>query len=353
MTGRNIYSLIDQGNISHKKADGKIVFSFLRRLLLIGLVAWLAYYFYAYRPWPPLAGTPESSPPAKADQNLSSEGFASAKKSPLTFEVSLTASPRVGEAATLLISWSGDYDFARGQVRLADNSFPLYLIRPGRLFAFLPVSYWQKPGPAELIISLRDVSGQEKEIKQSIAILDRSYPKEELTVSQELTNLRTEDKIKADSQKLARAKGESADHPLWQDRFLLPAPGEITTEYGLIRVINGQESERHSGLDIANKKGTPILATNSGRVTLADDLYVTGKTVVIDHGLNLYSSYSHLASLKVREGDLVQKGQVIGEMGSTGFSTGSHLHWVISVGRTPVDPKSFLDGTILPSVPGR
>jgi murein DD-endopeptidase MepM/ murein hydrolase activator NlpD len=107
--------------------------------------------------------------------------------------------------------------------------------------------------------------------------------------------------------------------------------------------VNNAETSRHSGLDIAAPKGTAIQAANKGKVTLAKSLHVLGNTIIIDHGLNLFSAYAHLDQLLVTEGEIVEKGQLIGKIGSTGFSTGPHLHWTLSVGSTFVNPWLFLD----------
>jgi len=348
-----------------------------KRLLVILLLAGVTFYFYTYRPlpwrWPAGGGDGPGvlfgqkskgepggtgQPSSSKNNELKTDEAGTKPQKPVTFEIKVSPNPRLGEATVVTVKWVGEYAFASGQVQLGDDTFPLFLAQPPtatsganpetspQLLAILPISYWHKPGPDALLIKLRDKSGGEKVLRQEITIAARDYPREELTVKEELTQLRTEEKIRDDSQKLTAAKSDPLPQPVWEGNFLLPAEGEITTGYGLVRVINGKETERHSGLDIANKKGTPIRAANSGRVTLAEDLYVTGKTVVIDHGFNIYSSYSHLASINVKAGEWVKKGQVIGTMGSTGFSTGPHLHWVISVGRTPVDPQPFLEGTI-------
>jgi murein DD-endopeptidase MepM/ murein hydrolase activator NlpD len=98
------------------------------------------------------------------------------------------------------------------------------------------------------------------------------------------------------------------------------------------------ESERHSGLDISAPSGTDVFAANSGRINLAMTLTVTGNTIIIDHGMKLFSSYCHMSKLMVKEGELVKKGQLIGKVGSTGFSTGPHLHWGISSYKTYINP---------------
>lgn len=91
-------------------------------------------------------------------------------------------------------------------------------------------------------------------------------------------------------------------------------------------------------MDIAALTGTPVMAGNNGVVRLSMPLHVTGDTVNIDQGLNMFGAYSPLDCLLVEEGQVVQKGDIIGEVGSTGFSTGPHLHWSISIGSVFVNP---------------
>ena len=140
----------------------------------------------------------------------------------------------------------------------------------------------------------------------------------------------------------------SADTRYYTEDFLLPSPGKLTTEFGESRTVNGEPtSYRHNGIDIANKRGTDVLATNTGKVVLAYKLILTGNTVIIDHGEGLFSVYEHMDAMNVSQGDLVARGQKIGDMGSTGFSTGSHLHFMISYYDVNLEPGYFLYGESL------
>jgi len=112
----------------------------------------------------------------------------------------------------------------------------------------------------------------------------------------------------------------------------------ISTPFGARRIINNKIRYAHSGTDFRAKWGTPVKAVLSGKVVIARDFYLTGKTIIIDHGLGLYSLYAHLSKMKVKEGDFVKGGQVIGNVGSTGRSTGPHLHLGIYVNGLRVDP---------------
>lgn len=118
----------------------------------------------------------------------------------------------------------------------------------------------------------------------------------------------------------------------------MPVEGRISTPFGARRTLNGDYGYIHSGIDLANKKGTPILAANSGKVVLAEVQSLTGNTIVIDHGRGLFTLYAHLEAMSVAIGDNVNRGQEIGAMGSTGFSTGSHLHFETQLMGVYIDP---------------
>jgi murein DD-endopeptidase MepM/ murein hydrolase activator NlpD len=124
--------------------------------------------------------------------------------------------------------------------------------------------------------------------------------------------------------------------------FIAPHPVAPWPNFGQRRVVNGAVSSVHGGVDLPVPFGEPIHAANRGRVVLSSPLYFSGGTVIIDHGLGVFSYYCHLSKLLVRRGDVVEKGAVIGRCGSTGRSTGPHLHWTMRVGPSRVDPYAFL-----------
>lgn len=128
--------------------------------------------------------------------------------------------------------------------------------------------------------------------------------------------------------------------------FQMPAEGRISSVYGSQRILNGEEKTPHNALDIAAATGTPVFAPADAKVTLAyDEMFLTGKTVLLAHGQDLTSSYSHLSKLDVKTGDKVKKGQKIGEVGMTGRATGPHLHWVVMWRDKRVDPAVFIENS--------
>lgn len=137
------------------------------------------------------------------------------------------------------------------------------------------------------------------------------------------------------------AKKDSSSVAYFDGKFIIPTLGEKTTGFGFTRYVNDKFNGRHSGIDYALKIGTKVNSTNNGKVTFAGYLTSTGNTLIIDHGYNIFSSYSHLKEIKVKKGDIVKKGQIIALSGNTGFTTGPHLHFTISIGKTFVNPNLF------------
>ena len=129
---------------------------------------------------------------------------------------------------------------------------------------------------------------------------------------------------------------------IWKGPFARPVPGGCSTAFGLRRIINGQTKSPHTGVDLRAEEGASILASNDGIVVLVDDLFFSGKSVILDHGWGTYSMYFHLSETLVQEGERVEKGAVLGRVGSTGRSQGPHLHWGIRIDGARVDPLALL-----------
>jgi murein DD-endopeptidase MepM/ murein hydrolase activator NlpD len=130
--------------------------------------------------------------------------------------------------------------------------------------------------------------------------------------------------------------------PRWRGRFVMPVDSAVISNFGTRSIFNGELRQPHGGADLASPTGTPVRAPNAGRVALADDLYFTGNTIVIDHGGGLFSLLAHLSRLDVRAGEDVPRGAVVGAVGATGRVTGPHLHWTIRLGKARVDPVSLV-----------
>jgi murein DD-endopeptidase MepM/ murein hydrolase activator NlpD len=144
----------------------------------------------------------------------------------------------------------------------------------------------------------------------------------------------------------------SASEKLWTGAFVRPVPDRANSAFGTRSVYNGQPRSPHGGADFQSAAGRRIKAPNAGRVVLARDLYFTGNTVVIDHGLGLFSLLAHMSAFDVREGDVVAAADLVGRVGATGRVTGPHLHWTVRAGDARIDPLSLL-AVLGPKVPKR
>jgi murein DD-endopeptidase MepM/ murein hydrolase activator NlpD len=181
-----------------------------------------------------------------------------------------------------------------------------------------------------------------------IEIVAREFGRESLKVNPKYTDLdeATLARVKEEEVVLDAIWQQATPERYWKGAFLKPTAGTPGSPFGLRRFFNDQPRSPHSGLDLKAAAGTPVYASNYGKVVLAADLFFTGNTIVIDHGLSLYTIYAHLSKIDVKEGDQVDRAQPIGLVGATGRVTGAHLHWAVKLGGARVDPAT-LPGALL------
>lgn len=146
-------------------------------------------------------------------------------------------------------------------------------------------------------------------------------------------------RIQREADSVVSARGFNSSNTDFLSGLMQPALGKVTGVYGSQRYFNGEPRRPHYGLDFAAPTGKPVKAAADGIVRLADDdLYYSGGTVIIDHGLGLSTSYLHLSEVKVREGASVDRGDLIGAIGATGRVTGPHLDWRVNWYNVRLDP---------------
>ena len=210
--------------------------------------------------------------------------------------------------------------------------------------AFLGIDLDTKPGSYPVDVQFERAGGAIEAFRGRVVVKERKFPSLKLRVAQEFVTppKAAEERIRRESEMVALVFSLTTPEWLGDGAFIAPHPVAPWPNFGQRRVTNGVVSSVHSGVDLPVPFGEPIKAANRGRVVLASPLYLSGGTVIIDHGLGVFSFYCHLSALLVRRGDIVAKGTAIGRCGSTGRSTGPHLHWSMRVGPSRVDPYAFL-----------
>jgi len=211
---------------------------------------------------------------------------------------------------------------------------------------YLPVSYHTKAGTYPITFWIETDDGIKTDpITYDVVIENRDFKIQYLTISTTTEKATRNDEAYSQFAEFFTPTREmSASVQYWSQPFIKPVEGRTSTTYGERRHVNkAPTSYRHSGMDIAAPRGTPIKATNTGKVKLAMNLILTGNTVVIDHGLGVFSVYFHCDTLSVKEGQMVERGEEIATVGSTGFSTGPHLHWTMSIFDQNIEPEWIID----------
>ena len=211
------------------------------------------------------------------------------------------------------------------------------------LYAFLPVDYHTQAKRQRVNVSYK-YHGQKMYTGFYFDVLKRNYPTENLSVASSKVDLTLESQQRAAKEYTKALRLYKYHNPklYWEDRFIYPLESKITSEFGTRRLFNGKFKSYHGGTDFRAKVGTPIKATNSGVVQLAQNRFYAGNSVIIDHGKGIFSSYYHLDKMLVKQGDVIQKGQIIGLAGATGRVTAPHLHFGIRVHGVQVDPIQFI-----------
>ena len=201
-----------------------------------------------------------------------------------------------------------------------------------------------KPATYEIKVIATDASGRGYSGPFSLKIGKGVFRTQNLSLPPSMVDLdaKTLERVNNEANRLKTLFQTFRDERLWKGAFIRPLEGKLSSTFGLDRIINGQRRSPHTGVDLESEAGTPVLASNTGMAVLVDDLFFSGKSVILDHGWGLYSMYFHLSEGLVREGDRVGRGDVLGRVGSTGRSTGPHLHWAIRMNQARVDPLSLL-----------
>lgn len=235
------------------------------------------------------------------------------------------------------------FDATSVRVRLFEKEIQAFKWDPGVWRALVGIDLDQKPGAYLATVESLGPDGPQR-VEHPIAVQPRRYPTRNLKVDPNFVN--PPPSVLARIEEEAAFLRESLEHSnadrLWSTPFVRPVTGRANSQFGTRSIFNGQPRGSHRGADFLSPTGEPIKSPNAGRIVAARDLYFTGNTIVIDHGLGLFSMLAHLSRIDVQEGDEVVAGKVVGLVGATGRVTGAHLHWTLTVSGTRVDPLSLL-----------
>jgi hypothetical protein len=237
-----------------------------------------------------------------------------------------------------------DEPLAGARLELGGRSWPLLADESGQWQALLALAVDADGGPLPWTLHLEDELGNHRSQQGTVQSRARSWSRGgtiALTAAQQAAR---DDTAALQAMRAARAEatGRTRAAPVLTE-VQRPSAGWVSSPFGRYRSYSDGARQHHLGIDIANVLGAPVGAMAPGEVSLAADQPIHGLTVIVDHGWGVSSSYSHLSAIEVEVGAQLAAGQQLGRVGSTGQSTGPHLHWEISVGGVAVDPAAWLE----------
>ncbi|MGQ9707059.1 MAG: M23 family metallopeptidase [bacterium] len=212
--------------------------------------------------------------------------------------------------------------------------------------AFIPIRLSTEQRRTEFKVVMKDNLDKEIVMTADIVISPREYISEYILLpeikAKPIPKEVVEREYEMMLEKLLVPSSELYEH----SGFIIPVKGKITSPFGAYRRFSNNTTDRHIGIDFSCPEGTSVEACGSGVISMIGTFTIRGNFVMIDHGWGVYSVYNHLSEILVKEGDFVQKGTIIGKVGSTGLATGPHLHWEVRVGRWAVDPLQWTNEKI-------
>ena len=248
-----------------------------------------------------------------------------------------------GDPLGVHVTWQADAAAVTG-VSVTFDGKPQRLIRgPDDARAIVPIALSTAPGSYLLKVSVTDEFGITHTDTRSIAVGPLSGKVVLIDLPPKVLATDTPEAWAQERQALAQVFAQAAPKPAWQAPFEIPIKGVESAGFGQARrYVPGGPVSYHTGLDLAAPEGTPIHAANDGTVVMARKLPISGNIVAIDHGDGVFSLYFHQSKILVHDGEQVKRGEVIGLVGTTGLSTGPHLHWEMRVDGIPTNPLAWV-----------
>ncbi|MDX8398518.1 MAG: M23 family metallopeptidase [Mariprofundaceae bacterium] len=219
------------------------------------------------------------------------------------------------------------------------KNWPFKRLQDGTTHAWIGIDLKQKTRDYPIVWHTNDGTVQDQ-----LTVIKGQFRTSHIKVESKMANFDTAaiKRIRADQKAIKGTYSMQVEQNLDFSLATLPLKGIESTPFGAQRYVNGKARSPHSGVDIAAPKGTPVLSPLNGKVLLVEDMFLNGKLIAIGHGEGLVSVYAHLKAFHVQQGDLVKAGQIIAEVGSTGRSTGPHLHWGVRFKQARINPNSLL-----------
>lgn len=279
-----------------------------------------------------------------------------------------TLTPYVRRGGSTVIAFKLNKDAAKTWVSVADFTFPAFRQENGEYICFFAFPYTMTTKEFKPVLHVVDLSGNTASRHVPVMVLDRVFKEDTIRLSDSFIEskdaefmssvpdaatplerfLKMNGEVRlANDTKLCEIGRDTAPTQLWSGMFksLPNAANRAGFAEKRTYVYNGQavDQQTHLGLDLASVARAPVPASNHGKVVFAGELGIYGNLVVVDHGLNLQSLYSHLSEILVAEGDEVRQGDIIGRTGATGMAGGDHLHFTMLISGLPVTPIEWLD----------
>jgi hypothetical protein len=250
-----------------------------------------------------------------------------------------------GEIVVLDVSCACDGAAGAGTARVFNRTVALAGV-PGaaRWSGLIGVDVEMRPGDYPVSVTIEKPGGGRLTGKYILSVKAKQFPTRRLTVAPSFVNPPpdTLERISREAERLESLFRQSTPRDE-VGPFRMPLAATPGNTFGARSIFNGQARNPHGGLDFGSPTGTPIAAPAAGAVALAEDLYFTGNTVILDHGRGLFSVLAHLSKMTVTAGDQIGAGEIVGAVGATGRVTGPHLHWGARLNTARIDPRALVE----------
>ncbi|MBI4063582.1 MAG: M23 family metallopeptidase [Elusimicrobia bacterium] len=252
---------------------------------------------------------------------------------------------KAAQGGVFVVTVSGSREMGRVEGKWGDQAVYFFAVSSRSFAALSGVDLEKAPGKYGWSLSVIPEKGRRWKTKGEFDVAAGTFPVQRLNLPEEMVEFDQATRQRVDRE-MARLKAifkAASQSRYWAGGFDRPVKGvRLSSNFGLQRIMNEKPGFRHTGVDFRGATGKPVRSINRGRVALVATQYLGGNMVVIDHGLGLYSVYSHLHKVLVEEGKEIQKGQTIGQVGQTGRATGPHLHFAVRLNEARVDPVLLL-----------